>query len=163
MNGKRLAKSIVALVVVAAAVWSVTRAWTGRSRAGAMGFFFDGSANRLFTAPRDAVPPIRGVDGPEEDGFRAVVVSTNGRPADRRSWKVVYLEKCSPELKARMEAAQASGEALAMGRLEVQTHRFVRRPEDAQWHAMDSPAAEPILNSWATPGPDGVMPVLCTP
>jgi hypothetical protein len=155
---------LVALLLVAAS-WFAVRQFIRSLPAGEKTFFYDVSAARLFAAPRTALSPIRGVDGPEEDAFRALVVSTNGRPADRHSWHVAYLEKFSPELKDKMAAAQGSGEALAMSRLETQRHRFLRRLSDpaSAWHAMDTPEGEAILNSWAQPGPGGVTPVVCTP
>ncbi len=143
--------------------WMVVRQWNRRGEPGELGFFYDVSARRLFTADRNAPPPIRGVDGPEEDAFRAVVISTTGRADDRNSRQVAYLEKFTPELRQRMLAAQESGTALEMGRLETQNHRFVRRLEDADWVPVSSPEAEAVLGSWARPGPDGVTPVLCVP
>lgn len=151
------------LLLLGVAGWFLFRQVWGRPAPGEKGFFYDVSAKKIFLANRDAVPPIRGVDGPEEDGFRAVVYSPTGHPADKRTWKVAYLERCTPELKAKMEAAQKSGEALAMGRVEAQSHRLVRRLEDSEWLPMSAPGVETILNGWATPGPDGATPTLCAP
>lgn len=155
------ALAVVALLGVAG--YLVFRQTFGRKAAGELGFFYDASAGRIFTGPRDAPPPIRGVDGPEEDGFRAVVLSTTGKPADRKSWQVAYLEKFSPELREKTREAQRTGEALAMGRMVSQGHRFVRRVEDSAWHALDTPEGEAISTAWARPGPEGITPVLCTP
>ncbi len=152
----------VTLLVVAAGLY-LWRQVSGSAAPGERGFFYDESAGSLFYAARTAVPPIRGIDGPAEDGFRAVVYSSTGDPQDKASWKVAYLEKCSPELKAKMEAAQRSGEALAMGRMETMAHRFVRRVDETDWHPMSAPDIESVLNAWAVPGPDGKTPVLCTP
>ena len=151
------------VLLLGVAGFLVFRQISTRSAPGERGFFYDVSAQRIFTAARTAVPPIRGVDGPDLDGFRAVVFSATGKPQDRSSWRVAYLEKCTPELKRKMEEAQAAGTALAMGRVEAQNHRLVRRLTDTDWVPMSDPAADAILNSWATPGPDGITPVLCTP
>jgi hypothetical protein len=151
----------IALLGLAIFLW--VRGWMGKQAAGEKAFFYDVSAARLFTDARTAVPPIPGIDGPEEDGFRAVVVSSNGRPEDRDSWHVAYLERFSPELKQQMESAQRSGEALEMGRVAAQAHRFVRRLSESDWHPLDSPEAERILSEWTRPGPTGETPVLCTP
>ena len=126
-------------------------------------FFYDVSERKIFTASRTAVPPIRGINDSQEDGMRAVVISVSGDPADKSSRKVAYLEKYSPELKRQMEAAQATGQSPQLGRIEALAHRFVRRPEDAEWFPMNSPEAERIVTDWATPGPGGVTPVVCTP
>ena len=163
MNRTAMQKAFGLAFLFAAAGWLLWRQGWGRPAPGEKGFFYDASAKQIFVADRTAVPPIRGVDGPEEDGFRAVVYSVTGKTGDKASWRVAYLERCSPELKAKMEAAQKSGEALAMGRMEAQGHRFVRRIEDAEWQPMTAPGIETVLNAWAVPGPDGVTPVLCTP
>jgi hypothetical protein len=49
--------------------------WRDRSGAEPMIYFYDMSAGELFPAPQSAVPPIKGVDGDEEDGVRAIVIS----------------------------------------------------------------------------------------
>jgi hypothetical protein len=126
-------------------------------------FFYDLSEQKIFTAPRTAVPPIRGVNDSQEDGMRAVVISVTGNPADKASRKVAYLEKYSPELKRQMETAQATGASPQMGRIEALGHRFVSRAEGTQWFPMNSPEAEQIVTEWATPGPGGVTPVVCAP
>jgi hypothetical protein len=128
-----------------------------------MAFFYDLSERRLFTAPRTSVPPIKGVNDDQEDAVRALVISTTGKPADKASWKIVYLEKYSPILKGQMEAAQQSGQSPSMGRGEALAHRFVRRVTDTDWFPMNSAEAERIVSEWATPGPDGVTPVVCAP
>ncbi|MCC6231892.1 MAG: hypothetical protein IT580_04570 [Verrucomicrobiales bacterium] len=163
-SASRFQKVVAALGVLVLAL-GVYRIATGswRQPAGELGFFYDVSAARIFSGPRTAPPPIRGVDGPDEDAFRAVVVSTSGRPADRSTWKVAYLEKFSPELKERTATAQRSGESLAMGRMEVQAHRFVRRLDETTWHPMSSEEAEVILSEWTKLGTEGAVPVLCTP
>src|SRR2546422_7302251 len=112
---------------------------------------------------RTAVPPIKGIKGAQEAAVRAVVISTTGDPKDKSSWKVAYLEKYSPELKKQMETAQANGNSPQMGRTEAQAHRFVKRMADSKWFPMDSPQGEAIVSDWATPGPDGVTPVVCAP
>lgn len=95
--------------------------------------------------------------------MRAVVISTNGTPEDKKSWTVAYLEKYSPELKQQMENAQKTGQSPALGRAGAQEHRFVRRLGEDKWYPMNSPEAERIVSDWATPGPNGVTPVVCSP
>lgn len=152
--------ALVALGLLALAGVLGFRAWNQRDTGGTQTFFYDLSAQRIFTASQHSPPPIRGVDGPEADAYRAVVFSPTGQPQNRKSWQVAYLEKFTPELQEKMSAAQSSGEPLAMGRLEAQSHRLVRRPNDTDWHPMNSPQAEVILQEWTRTGSD---PVLCTP
>lgn len=151
----------IALLAVAAPLgWRALRGDRGSSE---RAFFYDQSRQKLFAAPRTAVPPIRGLDDAEEDAVRAVVISRTGKPGDKSSWTIAYLERYSPELKRQMEVAQAHGTSPLMGRTEAQRHRFVRRPADSEWFALNTPEAEAILTGWAVPGPDGVTPVVCTP
>ena len=59
-----------------------------------------------------------------------MVVSVTGRSEDKASRQVTYLEKFSPELKTRMEAALAGGGSPEIPRVEMQRQRFVRRLSD---------------------------------
>lgn len=133
----------------------------GSSRTGS--FFYDVSARRLFTAPEGSVPPIRGVDGPEEDAFRAIVVSVTGNPSDRSSWRIAYLERYSPELKKQIDEALAGGPPPALGRGSASTHRWVRRTNETEWVNLGSEAGERIVSEWMSSGTAGATPVLCTP
>lgn len=126
-------------------------------------FFYDLSEQKLFVAERGLVPPIRGVNDAEEDGVRAVVISTNGRPGDRRTWTVAYLETCTPELKQQLTAARAAGTAPEISRTAAQTLRLVRRPQDREWVSLTTPEGERIVSEWATAGEGDSAPVVCTP
>lgn len=138
--------------------------WGGSSSSGTdRAWFYDLSEGRLFTAPRTAIPPIRGLNDDREDAVRAVVISTNGNPRDRAARTIAYLETCSPELKRQMEAARAAGESPPMGRGLAQAHRFVRRLHDRQWYPLTSPEAERIVSEWLTVGPNGGPAVICPP
>lgn len=157
-NARLMLAGIAAMVAVFLLIRSVTGGSPGHDA-----FFYDISAGRLFTAPRSSVPPIRGVDGPEEDAFRAVVVSINGNAADKSSWRVAYLERYSPELKRQIEVSQAGGPPPAMGRGGSSTHRWVRRTNDVEWATLGSEAGERIVSEWLSAGVNGATPVLCTP
>ncbi len=150
----------VLLAVAGLQVWRWVRAERGVSE---KAFFYDLSEQKLFAGPRDAVPPIRGVNDAQVDAVRAVVISTTANPQDKRSRQIAYLEMYSPELKQQMEAAQAAGTSPAMGRAVAQEHRFVRRLEDTQWFSLNSPEGERIVTQWATPGTNGITPVVCAP
>jgi hypothetical protein len=156
-------KAVGAAAILGLAAFFTYRFVTRGSGVSEQAFFFDVSEKKLFTAARSSVPPIRGLNGEEEDGLRALVISTNGDAADKTAWKVAYVEKYSPELKRQMQNAQQTGAAPEMGRALALQHRFVRRLSDTQWFAMDSPEAERIVSEWALPGPGGVTPVVCSP
>ena len=163
VNTRTLIKAALAILMLAGAALFFIRFLREDTGVSEKAFFYDLSEQRLFTAPRTAVPPIKGIKGAQEAAVRAVVISTTGDPKDKSSWKVAYLEKYSPELKKQMETAQANGNSPQMGRTEAQAHRFVKRMADSQWFPMDSPQGEAIVNDWATPGPNGVTPVVCAP
>jgi hypothetical protein len=162
MADPRRLKTVLAALAAAGALALLGRTlFSGSARGGA--YFYDVSAARLFVAPAGSVPPIRGVDGPEEDAFRAVVVSVTGDPSDKGSRRIAYLERYSPELKRQMEAAIAGGPPPEIGRAAAQQHRWVRRTNDVDWTPLASETGERIVSGWAVPGPDGVTPVPCTP
>lgn len=162
MSKSERIKLVVSLVLLGIAAFFLVR-FLRQTSGGDQAFFYDLSERQLFAGPRTAVPPIKGVNDEKEDAVRAVVVSTTGNPREKSSWKIAYLEMYSPELKRQMEAAQATGTSPQMGRGEAQSHRFVRRVEEDQWHAMNSDEGGKIVTEWATSGGNGVTPVVCTP
>jgi len=156
-------KLVFALGLLALAAVFLVRFAREQGRGADLAYFYDLSERRLFTAPRTAIPPIRGLNDAVEDAVRAVVISTNGNPRDRRGRTIAYLEKYSPELKRQMEAARQSGESPPMGRGLAAAHRLVRRLNDQQWYSLASPEGEAIVNEWLTAGPDGQPAMVCTP
>ena len=142
--------------------------WLGQDRGGTeRAFFYDLSEQQLFTAPRTAVPPIRGINDDEEDGMRAVVVATGGNPRDPAQRRIAYLERYSETLKRqflarRGEGPMAAGEA-GIGRIAAQSHIFVRRIDQTEWYAVNTPEGERIMTEWQKPGADGTVPVVCVP
>jgi len=163
MTRATLAKLILIVVLLGVAgiqAWRWLREGSGVSE---KAFFYDVSEQKLFAGPRNAVPPIRGLNDTQPDAVRAVVISTTANPRDKRSWKIAYLEMYSPELKQQMEAAQTAGTSPSMGRAVAQQHRFVRRVHDPQWFPMGSPEGERIVTEWAVPGTNGITPAVCAP
>jgi len=156
----QLAASAAMLAVAAFLAWQF---FSGEKDPWDKGFFYDESKKEIFLARRDLIPPIQGVDGPEEDAFRAVVVSTTGKPKDKSSWQVVYLERYSTELKRQMEEAQRTSSSPDMGRGQAQAHRFVKRPGEAKWHPMSSDEAAAILGELATLSSKGITPIAGMP
>ncbi len=130
-------------------------------RGGAKAFFYDLSKAQLFVADASMIPPIRGIDGAEEDGVKAVVIED--KPGDKNGRRIAYLERYSPELKQDMEMARANNTAPLIGRGGAQALRFVRREQEKEWFPMISSEGQKIVSEWTTPGPDGLSPVVCTP
>ena len=133
-------------------------------RAGTKGpqaFFYDLSKGELFVADANLIPPIRGIDGEVEDGVKAVVIASS--PNDKKSRRIAYLEKLSPELKRDFEEARAKKEAPLIDRGTAQSLRFVKRTTDKDWFPMISAEGQRIVNEWTTPEADGLSPVVCVP
>lgn len=132
-------------------------------------WFYDLSARRLFVAPHSSIPPIHGVEGEEEDGVRAIVVSMSGNCTDENSRRIAYLETYTPELKRQLELRKKNDPALidnapsTIRRGEAHSFILVKRPEEADWHPMTAPEAQEILQTISRPGPDGRTPVVCAP
>jgi len=159
----KLALSVIAIAV---AGFFLVRFFLSQRQPDEKAYFYDVSEAKLFVASRQAVPPIRGIDNAEEDGFRAVVISTNGNPADKRSLKIAYLEKYSPELKRQIEAMQGTNAPpldQRIDRVEAQSFTFVRRLNEMQWHPVNSPEAEKIMGEWLVADTIGQTPVVCVP
>jgi hypothetical protein len=156
----KLALAAVLFGWAAVALWQFLRNTAGVSE---KAFFLDLSERKLFVAARGLVPPIRGLNDAAEDAVRAVVISTNATPDDRRTWTIAYLEKYTSELKQQMEQARSTGASPPMGRAAAQAHRLVKRPDDPGWVSVATPEGEAIVTQWAQPGPNGITPVVCTP
>ena len=160
---KKTAQIATSVAMLSLAGFMTWKFFSGDKDAWVKGFFYDESSGEIFTAKRDLIPPIQGVDGPALDAFRAVVVSTTGNPKDKKSWKVVYLERYSAELKNQMEEAQRTSSSPDMGRGMAQSHRFVKRPGEAQWHPMNSDEAAAILGELAALSSQGITPMAGVP
>jgi hypothetical protein len=161
-------KLIAGLLLAGLAATLVFRSFRDRPDSEGMVFFYDLSEQKLFPAPRASIPPIRGINNDEADGVRAIVVSDSGHPQDRKGQRVAYLEKYTPQLKARFEAsrsrdADALSNGMAIHREEVPANTLVRRLTDKDWHPMNSPEGEKIVTEWNVPGPDGSYPSVCVP
>ena len=155
----------VALAVVALAIAAVIFLgfFRGRSEGKELTYFYDLSEKKLFPAPRNSIAPIRGINDAEQDAVRAIVISTTGNPKDKANRKIAYLETCSPELKAQLEAAQSGNTAAVPPRGVRQALMLVRRLEEADWYPVSSAEGEKIMTEWQMPGPGGKAPVVCAP
>jgi len=153
----------VAAVLLAGATYLTWRHFAASAGPSEQAFFYDLSEKKLFPAPRGLVPPIAGMNDAVEDGVRAVVFSPTGRPEDKRTWQIAYLETYAPELKRELEAARSSGEAPRLSRTAAQGLRRVRLESDPEWVALDSPEGERIVSRWTQLGVGGQTPAICTP
>ncbi len=162
MKNSNAGKLIVALLLLGGAIWLLARFVGAGHGVGETTFFYDLSEKRVFAGPREALPPIRGLNDAEEDAVRAVVIAPNGDPKDKARRKIAYLEKYAPELKQHLEQVRA-GRAEPLPSKARDALRFVKRVEDTEWYALSSPEGQKILAEWNVPGPDGQYPVVCTP
>jgi hypothetical protein len=160
MNRRAKMNLMAALVMLAAAAGIFWNSWRS-GKVGPQAFFYDLSKREIFTADAALIPPIRGIDGPEEDGVKAVVIAASA--ADKKNRTIAYLERYSPELKRDMEEARAKQTAPMISRGAAQGLRFVRRAADSNWYPMISAEGERIVTEWTKPGPDGFSPVVITP
>jgi len=162
MNKASLLKVVTAVVLLGIAVALCVRSFRSDTGVSESAFFYDLSEKKLFAAPREALPPICGVNDAAEDAVRAVVIAPGGNPDDQAARKIAYLEKYAPELKQNLNLVRA-GKAEPLPSRTRNGYRFVKREADAGWHPLNSPEGEKIVVEWNVPGPDGKYPVVCTP
>jgi len=162
MNKANAFKLALALVLLGGAGFLASRFLRQDDGIAETTFFYDLSEKKLFAAPREALPPISGLNDAEEDAVRAVVIAPNGNPKDLASRKIAYLEKYAPEFKRQLEQVR-SGHADPLPRGSRNAYRFVKRVQDTEWRALNSPEGEKILTEWNVAGPDGKYPVVCVP
>jgi hypothetical protein len=162
MSAANLTKLLLAIVLLAGASFGFYRFYRNDTGISEQTYFYDLSEQKLFAASREALPPIRGLNGPEEDAVRAVVICASGSPDDPANRSIAYLEKYAPELKASLEQVRA-GKAEPLPSKVRNGYRFVKRTADDKWHAANSPEGEKILNGWNVAGADGKYPIVCSP
>ena len=168
MKKSDLIKIIASVVLIAAAVVLYLKLRPARESQNGDAFFYDLQEKKLFIAPQGSIPPIDGIDGAAGAGVRAVVVSPTGDASDKKNRQIAYLEEYTPELKtlfeevhkARLEGRSEEGR---IDRKDVAANTLVRRVQDTEWQPIGSPQGKIIVNEWNTPGPDGRMPVVCSP
>jgi hypothetical protein len=159
-----------AALAALAVILAVSKAshFRGGGEAGAKVWFYDQSAQRLYPAPRDLIPP----DGADDTRVRAMVIGFEGMGNNVSQLKIAYLEKYSPEFKALLERAQAAraakqpfGEKLPSRDSDYfQNNMMVKRPGEASWHTADTGEARQILAEWREwRGPAGQPPIISVP
>ena len=135
---------------------------------GARVWFYDQGAKRLYTAPRQLIPP----DGKDDTRVRAVVVGFKGLENNPSQLKIAYLEKYSPEFKALLERAAAAhaaqkpfAEMIPSQTSEYYQHNaFIKRPGENSWRAEGAPEAHQIKDEWHDwRGPNGETPIISVP
>ncbi len=161
MRSQNIVQIIVAAGLLGLAGYGFVRFFSRNDGISEKEFFYDLSEKKLFTSSREALPPIHGLNDSEEDGVRAVVIS-RGNPDDKSTRTIAYLEKYAPELKSSIAAVRA-GKAEPLPSAVRNGYRLVKRLEDAEWHRLNTPEGQAILNGWNVAGPDGKFPVVCTP
>ena len=168
MNASSAIKLGVAISLLAGAVVCFLKLSPAGDSGDAKSYFYDVEEQKLFVAPSSSIPPIKGLKGGESAGVRAIVVSPTGDPGDKTHCRIAYLEKYSPEIKQLFEEvrqARAAGrsEEGRIDRRQVPPSTWVRRLNETEWHALNTPEGKQIASEWNTPGPDGRTPVVCSP
>jgi hypothetical protein len=160
----------VAVLTTLAVVFALTKArhFRGDGEAGARVWFYDQSAQRLYPAARDLIPP----DGNDDSRVRAMVIGFQGLGNEVSQLKIAYLEKYSPELKALLERAQAAHAAKKPFTEKIpsrdsayfQDNFLVKRPGEATWHTTGTGEARQIMAEWRDwRGPAGQRPIISVP
>jgi len=161
--------SLIVLTALAV-VFAVAKARHFRSdgEAGAKVWFYDQSAQRLYPAPRDLIPP----DGNDDARVRALVIGFQGMGNNLSQLKIAYLEKYSPEFKALLERAQAAHAAKQPFRETIPSHdsayfqdnTMVKRPGEASWRTVGTEEAREMMAEWREwRGPAGQPPIISVP
>jgi len=168
MNKSAKAKLVLALVLLAISVAFFIKFSPARENQHGDAYFYDMEEHQLFIAPSGSIPPINGIKGAAMAGVRAIVIATNGNCSDRKHLEIAYLEKYSPEIKqlfeeVRQARAEGRSEEGRIDRKQVHANTFVRRLSDTEWQSLESAEGKQIANEWNAPGPDGGMPVVCSP
>ena len=162
MDRAKLLKLVLAGALLGTAAFLFARFLRKGDGVSEQTYFYDLSEKKLFAASREALPPIRGLNDAEEDAVRAVVVSVGGDPKSEDNRRIAYLEKYAPEFKQQLEKVRA-GQADPLPRGSRNGLRFVRRINETEWHALNTPEGEKILTEWNVPGSDGKFPIVCSP
>jgi hypothetical protein len=161
-------KIALSLVLLAASVVLFIKLSPARESENGGAYFYDLQEQKLFVAPQGSIPPIDGIKGAAGASVRAIVISTNGDPSDKKHLQIAYLEEYSPEIKALFEEvhqARMAGrsEEGRIDRKEVAANTLVRRLQDKEWEPINSAEGARIASEWNTPGADGRTPVICSP
>ena len=161
MSGNSI-KILLAVLMLGGAGFGFYRFFSTKPDISEKNYFYDLSEKKLFAASREALPPIRGLNGSEEDAVRAIVICVSGNPENPADRSIAYLEKYAPELKQNIEQARL-GKAEALRTKVRNSYRLVARAEDGKWYAADSPEGQKIMTTWNVAGANGKYPIVCSP
>jgi hypothetical protein len=163
---KFLTTGAVVVLTALAVVFAVAKVMHFRAdgETGARVWFYDQSAQRLYPAPRDLIPP----DGHDDTRVRAIVIGFQGMGNNVSQLKIAYLEKYTPDFKALLERAQAAHAAKQPFRENVpgrnRDNTMVKRPGEDSWHPLGSEEAIKMMAEWRTwRGPAGQAPMISVP
>ncbi|MCD8535696.1 MAG: hypothetical protein LR011_13290 [Verrucomicrobia bacterium] len=159
---------ILSICAILGSGWMLYRHFQSLEPEEPQSYFYDLSAKQLFIAPKSSVPPIQGIDDDKADAVRAVVVALDGNCNNPQSRSIAYLEMFSPELKKQFESfrsadADAPPPASGLSRSQAKAHHFVRRPDESDWHPIDSKMGVAITEGWNAHAHPGATASVCIP
>ncbi len=168
MKKTALYQLLLALVLLAVAAALFFKLYPARPGGSGDAYFYDLAEHQLFVAPKGSIPPIPGIQGAGQSGVRAIVICTNGNPADKSHLAIAYLEKYSPEIKQLFESVRQArlagrSEEGRINRQDIPPNTLVRTLADPDWHPLNTPAGQQCVNAWKIPGANGELPVICSP
>jgi len=151
-------RASIGVLLLAAAWFGVSRCrqamTTGEEALGV--WFYDQSERKLYAAPRDTIPPHKGIGGEAGDGVRAMVVICRADKEDASKRRIAYLETHTPELRKVLDDVQAARAAGRAYQGEIpspdsefyQKNTLVRRVEETVWHDAADPEFQKIMGEW---------------
>ncbi|MCW5755952.1 MAG: hypothetical protein KIT54_01810 [Phycisphaeraceae bacterium] len=163
--------ALIATAVVAAGVVAYATTMRSTPPLGKQAFYYDLSAQKLFTDAAGQYPPIRGkhdaVGGDPEghDGVLAIVYRCCDRCTTEKI-QIAYLQKYTDKAKAifeqadQAEAQGSKGPNEAYDRAFHSNNTLIQRPGDAQWHPKASPQGQAIVAILHAKCPNGHFPTL---
>jgi len=161
INQRSMITAIAAVVVLVAALWSITCQLRGGRRAPAGSrevYYYDVNTNSVFASDAASIPPIdapSGKPGPDgvPAGVRAHIYSCGA--CNESDWFIAYLQRYTLEARQRiLELRQQSdtgemAEDIYMEMSELEMSTLIADPDELNWVPIESEEADAIRSQLA--------------